>query len=582
MKQRSAFRIVTVAILTALVVVTTDTPAPEAGQAPPATGQAAPPAGQAAPPTGQATPPAEAAAPANAKVQFVIGEANIVRVPAEVTTLTATNLAGLEKLTAADLMKQVGSIALIDRGIARGISVRGSFTLGKPEFVGRAGANSLLWRVPVTADVPLSTSHPRVLQIDFGVPPDTQTFSIEYTVSARPVTAAQWTPRGATDVWTVSWSDLPKTRVYGVTIENPDEQLSNLRLAQSTLKDGSGHTIGVDRLRLLPGPGAEPRGGIDVPANSATTVYVRLEAGDSSGPFGTFDGVLRFAADGSPTMKDVSVKVQASSRGQRVIGMALTLAGLLLTIFVSALARPQMARLQARRAAAAVRQGISQFESELALEVPADVQTPTVKAVAARLARSISDEELDRIGLLPSGSGVGPGFEAPADPAAALKTKLDEVSKTLEGLLVLLRSGFPRLLRLLPTADRQAGLDLIKELDEFADRVTSPQDARTKIDDVHRRIPVRRETAALPMVREVSLADLDFHIQTLSSVSWVIWGVIAFVIGAAWIVTDVDYGTPLDLISSFLWGFGMTTFGAGIQNLTPASVATQMNVKLPK
>ena len=374
----------------------------------------------------------------------------------------------------------------------------------------------------------------------------------------------------------------PKTRVYGVTIENPDEQLSNLRLAQSTLKDASGHTIGVDRLRLLPGPEAKPQGRIDVPANSATTLYVRLETGESSGPFGTFDGVLRFAADGSPTMKDVSLKVQASSRGRRVLGMALTLAGLLLTIFVSAMARPQMARLQARRAAAAVREGISQFESELALSVPKDVQTPTMKAVAARLTRLISDEELDRLGKLPAGSGVGPGFEAPADPATALKTTLDEVSKILEGLLVLLRSGFPRLLRLLPTARRQAALNLIKELDEFADRVTSAQDARTKIDDVHKRIPTAIESAVREEIREVSLADLDFRIQTLSNVAWVIWGLIAFAIGTTWIVTDVDYGTPLDLISSFLWGFGMTTFGAGIQNLTPASVATQMNVKLPK
>lgn len=380
----------------------------------------------------------------------------------------------------------------------------------------------------------------------------------------------------------LSWSDLPKSRLYGVTIENPDEPLSNLRLAQSTLKNAAGHTIGVDRLRLVDRPDAEPRAGIDVPANSAKTVYVRLEAGESSGPFGTFDGVVRFAANGSPAMKDVSLKVQASSCGRRLFGVALTLAGLLLTICVSTLARPQMARLQARRAAAAIRQGISQFESELARTVPRDVPTDTMKAVASRLAQSISDEELKRTGLLPPGFALGPGLDAPADPAPALKTKLDEGSKVLEGLLMLLRSGFPRLLRLLPTANRDAAIILIRELDEFADRVTGPQDARTKIDDVHRRMPATRETGALPAVREVSLADLDFRIESLSLVAWAIWALIALVIGAAWIVTDPDFGTPVDLVSSFLWGFGMTAFGAGIQNLTPGSVSTQMNVKVPK
>ena len=99
---------------------------------------------------------------------------------------------------------------------------------------------------------------------------------------------------------------------------------------------------------------------------------------------------------------------------------------------------------------------------------------------------------------------------------------------------------------------------------------------------MHRRIPTTRETAARPSTRDISVADLDFRIQSLSSVAWGLWALIALVVAAAWIVTDPDYGTPIDLVSSFLWGFGMTTFGAGIQNLTPGSVATQMSVKVPK
>ena len=41
-------------------------------------------------------------------------------------------------------------------------------------------------------------------------------------------------------------------------------------------------------------------------------------------------------------------------------------------------------------------------------------------------------------------------------------------------------------------------------------------------------------------------------------------------------------GTPVDLLGMFLWGFGLTTFGAGIQQLTPRQVATQIGVVVPK
>ncbi|MBV5275727.1 MAG: hypothetical protein JZU52_19515 [Lamprocystis purpurea] len=61
---------------------------------------------------------------------------------------------------------------------------------------------------------------------------------------------------------------------------------------------------------------------------------------------------------------------------------------------------------------------------------------------------------------------------------------------------------------------------------------------------------------------------------------WHLRGVlpVALATGTAWMFNDPDFGTTLDLASSF----GMTTFGGGFQNLTPTSVATQMNVKVPK
>lgn len=518
--------------------------------------------------------------------QFVIGDSNIVRVPAKVTTLTVMGIAGLDQMATADIAKLANSLGIVDRGLARGTEARSTFEFLHSEFVGRSGANGLTWKIAVKADVPDGTSHVRMAALSFGTP-EPQAYAIEFSVSTKPAAASQWTPRGATDIWSLSWSDPPAARVYGIVIENPDEPITNLRLVQSTLKDASGNTIGVQRLRLMDRPDHKGLLGLAVPGNSTRTVFLRFEDGESAGPYGTFDGVIRLTADGSAAMKDVPLKVQASSTGRRWLGVLWTFLGLSLTVFTSALARPRMARLQARRAAAALRHGIGQFRAELGRTVPADVAMGRMKAVAEQLEESIRDDALDQANLLPSRFSLGPGFEASPDMTAALKTKLDEVSNVLEGLLVLLRTGVPPILRLLQKpGERDVALAFARELDELADHVSGPQDAKTKSDELRARViaaqAAERMFRANPAVHGVTVSHLDLEIKDLALVAWSIWGAIALVIGSAWIFTDPDFGTTVDLVSSFLWGFGLTTFGAGIQNLTPSSVATQMNVKLPK
>jgi hypothetical protein len=537
-------------------------------------------AAPAAPPASAASEPQAPASTATAaSLQFAFGEAGVVRVPATTTMLTATGIADLARLSPAEVAKLAQSLLIADRGVSRGPAAAGSFVLLAPEFVGRSGANGLAWRVPVKADVPAGTSHVRVATVSLG---GSMSYAVEFTVSGKPAGTAQWTPRGATDVWTVSWSEQPAGRVFAVTIENPDEPVRNVRLAQSSLKDTSGRTIGVDRLRLVEAPAAPAVHSLDVPGNGSRTFFVRLEDAGSGALHGTFDGVLRLAADGSPAMKEVALKVQASSSCMRWAGVGLTCLGLLLTIFVSAYARSRMARLQALRAAAALRQGCARLEAELARMLPPDLPMPTTRATVAALIDSLTEASLDEANLLPSRLALAPGFEAAPDTAPALKARLETASKKLEGLLVLSRNGLPAILALLP-ARREVALKLAQELDAFAEHVTSAEDAKPKAEDVKARAQAARATESLGSAAPagVSVQELDYEIRGLSLLVWGIWALIALAIGAAWIFSDADYGTVADLAASFAWGFGMTTFGAGLQNLTPASVSTQLKVKLP-
>jgi hypothetical protein len=521
--------------------------------------------------------------------QFTIGEANVVRLPASTTTLTASNIPDLDKLSAEDVGKYVASLTIVDTGLARGPEIDGAIAFGKHTFVGRAANNSLTWRVPIDARAPLGTTHARLATVTVGAS-EPKTFAIEYSVTTKPAAAAQWTVRGASDVWTISWSDQASARVLGLAIENQDERLSNVRIALSTLKDASGHVIGADRLSLVSAPAAAG-GAFEAGPNKVTPLFIRLEALRDTGwlgageSFGTFDGTIKFTADGSSALKDLQLKVQASSRERKTTGIVMILLGLLVAALVTGLLRPQMARLQAKRAAASVRDAIARFVGEVERFLPQGAPTETMKGVAADMSASLAPEILKRDGLLPSAFAL-PGADPTTEMLPKLKERIEAVSKKLEGLFVLLRTGAPKLLALAKT-DPETAHRLLQDLDEAAAPIANVAEAQAKVKAIHDKIPATgRESAARDAApateTAMELQQIDLQIGALSVAAWSLWFVLALIIGASWIASDADYGTAMDLVSSFLWGFGATTFGAGIQSLTPASVSTQMNLKLPK
>lgn len=524
---------------------------------------------------------------AASNVQFVIGDGNVVRLPASTTTVTATT-AGLENMAPDDITKYAASFTIADNGVARGPESDAAVKFIAPEFIGRAGTNGLTWRVRLEGRAPLGTSHARLATLTFGIPKAT-TYALEYSVTTKPAAVAQWTVRGASDVWTISWSDLASARVLGLAIENQDERLLNVRIALSTLKDASGHIIGADRLSLVSAPAAAG-GAFEAAPNKVTPLFIRLEALRDTGwlgageSFGTFDGTIKFTADGSSALKDLQLKIQASSRERKTTGIVMTLSGLLVAAGVTGLLRPQLARLQAERAAASLRDAIARFVAEVDRVLPA-APTGTMKGEAANLSASLDTSILERDRALPPSFAL-PGADPTTEMLPKLKERLDAVSKKLEGLFVLLRTGAPKLLAL-ARHDPQAALALLQELDEAAARITSVAEAQAAVKAIHDKIPTAgRESAARDAAptteTALELRQLDFQIGALSVAAWSLWFVVALIIGASWIASDADYGTTTDLVSSFLWGFGATTFGAGFQSLTHAAVSTQMNLKLPK
>lgn len=570
---------------TMFTVLLTVTPsfaqAPGNASAGPATpGQAAVPGGGLPGTSGRGATGAPVANTPPTGPHFIIGDANVVRVPAAATTLTFMNAPGLDKLSPADIAELASTLGIKDSGAARGISVDTAVAFQRLEFIGRTGATGLTWRVEFAPSVmPASLSHQRLATATIGVSPAKQSYAIEYTLTSKPANATQWAVQGQSDIWTVSWGDAVETRVFGVTITSPDDALSNLRIVQSSLKDASGTVIGVNRLSLVVQPDDTKSGGFAVPAGTPKSAYLRLENGSWPGPFGTFDGVVRFAIDGSTATKEVSLKLQASSVGQQVLGILLAFAGLMLSIYVAALLRPKLGRLQALRAAAVISDAVVRFESELTATCQRGVSCPEFQTRIAALEDAVSETTLDRDSLLPPGSTWLPGATPAAGPSAALKARIDDTAKILEGLIVLLRNGVVDLLDRMGPA---AAAPFIKQLDTAAKTVKGPEDARATVDSVRKAAAGGKESGAPIVERGRAVQTIDLQMQTLSARAGLIWAGVSLVIAIGWITTDVDYGTALDLTSSFLWGFGMTTFGASIQQLTPANVSSQFTVKAPQ
>jgi hypothetical protein len=532
-----------------------------------------------------------------AKTELTIGVSNVVRVgqgQLMTTKLTAASAPGVDKMTLEDLTKFAGTLKIVDHGPLRGSAGATAVEVefGVPVFAGREGQTGISWQIPLRKVPGLAegTSQTRQAVITLGEAGQSMRYALEYTISAKPATPGQWTPRGAGDTWSVSWDD-PRTRVYGITIENQDELLTNLHIAQSTLHDTSGHLIGADRLKLLRQASDISTPAISVAPNTAASLVVVIDQGAESGPFGTFDGAIRFAVDGTSTTKDVTVKVQATSTAVKSLGVVFTAAGLLLAWVVTARLRPELSRLQFMRPVAALNEQVVAFRAEIEAASGAideanktiaskDPALPRLKANAGDLETALDRTTLDGLGLLPI---FALGVDASAEASTALKAHLDQVSSRLAALMILLRSGVLRLTPLLARGQQQDILDRIRRVDASADTVTNEADARTKAQAEMPPPDAGRESGfALSPERLTTVEGIDFAIRHAVNVTALIWAVLSLAVGTAWILGRVDYGAPIDFISSFLWGFGLTSFGAGIQNLTPASVGTQLNLKLPK
>jgi hypothetical protein len=373
--------------------------------------------------------------------------------------------------------------------------------------------------------------------------------------------------------WIVSWSAPEAERTYPLLVASGAQPVRRLRIGQTSLKNpDSGQTVEFSRFALA--DASAPAGSIELNANETRTVLVRLDPGRSAGPFGTFAGQIQLVSDGTRP-KPVALTLRVTSGPVKILGSFLVLAGLLTSLLLTNYLQPRLVWLQALRPVALLRQLVNGFIEQTSTAAGEDADG--IVSEARRQSDRLDPALLAAAGLLPFRLRTA---DAAPSSTSQLQALLQEVSGRLAGLVVL-RDEVMRLRRHHPPGSRPKEVSsAIAQLNAFAPRAVSAELAlveveRTQSLAVAEGAGTGRPTALTP-------ERVEFMLQQTANLGALIWAAVSLAIGIAYVYSDVDFGTPIDLLGMFLWGFGLTTLGAGIQQLTPKSVSAQIGFGVPK
>ena len=447
------------------------------------------------------------------------------------------------------------------------------------QFLGRPSSRALAWLVTVSAEgLPVSVIEKRLATLTIGAGEARRMFPLEFTLTNQPLAVPQLR-RHHTRARLDGLARRARRGAYLPAADRePIEPITGLRLAQVSLKRADDAArIGFGEVALAEEPAGRAAPAVALLPNETKTVFLRLDSSERLLSYGSFTGQVQLVSDGAPP-KSVPVTARVTSGSVKALGAVLVLFGLSTSLFLTSRLQPRLARLQALRPATLLRDRLIAFADEsTALGGGA---AAGIVAEARRQAARLETTALDAQGLLP----IAIGSAGTAGAVAQLQALLNDVSERL-GALIVLRDAVARLVNQQPAPDpslvRQAVSDLNAKAEQTVDRDRGTRSRRMD----HGR-SAERPGGARELLDEIppriTTQQLDFMLQETASIAALIWAAVSLAIGVTYVYSDVDFGTPMDLLGTFLWGLGLTTFGAGVQQLTPRQVATQVGLTVPR
>ena len=428
------------------------------------------------------------------------------------------------------------------------------------------------WRVSASVEgLTVDTKEDRWLTLEYGEKRAVQ----KYELTNRPEGELKW-----------SLAATPKeiihgggTTAVGLVVTVSGKRSLEPEIAGSSLQDKETRKTIDKSLLTLSSPVPVVEGG------SSKTLELKISTPPAHG---TYEGEVSMLARGSNQIQKVPLTVHSSSFGATLLGFGLILVGIILSMLLSVFMPYRSKRLSALEAATRLHEHL-----ELAARKLTEASDKT-QVIFPNLNHEIDDlkKELEKGKMLPRLPPRIPALGVAADSATTLKAFLESSSQQVRSIQIIVERGVASVFGLWPNHtgpnERAAMKTAFTDLDSLYTNSLTPEQAVAQLKTILGKLDsALTSLAALagplggpqppPTARE-----LGVQIETLNRWMWSLWLLITLAAGwAVLILPDAGFGTPHDLWRSFLWGLGVFSVGNALETLTPGSIRSAFNIKIP-
>jgi hypothetical protein len=434
------------------------------------------------------------------------------------------------------------------------------------------------YRIDITGLVPVAVTQQRYAKVTYA---DQKTETFSYTVSNQAASAFSWAISKPPDPWASSeFPSGPGCTSFSVTPK--DSVATDVKITAALVEGTTKGAITGDKLRLCTGkdPCKDDKPIELLPANVPTQLMLCT----TKTFHGTFTGPVTLVAREKPEGEAILQKAEFSSFLAKLLGFILIVIGVAIAWLAKVYARARLERDQALLPAIEMRVQIESLRSRLeSIDEKYASLCKNVRDLITSLLEQLSTDELDRKQLLPQ-KFPNP-FAPPRDNAAAYKQYLEERNAPIQLLATLIKEGIVR------AAAKDTGTippekikTAVLNIDAIA---TAPLPTSSQALSLIKPILATLEPAAalnaeperpLTAVQEFNIVSLE--IETISKAVWIIYALLTALTGlVVLILNDPGFGTPLDFVYAFFWGFGLPTT---VTALTSASAATALNISIAR
>lgn len=305
---------------------------------------------------------------------------------------------------------------------------------------------------------------------------------------------------------------------------------------------------------------------------------------------GKYTGTLSFAVNERPELQTVNVTIQVSSLWAKILGAVLLALGILLAWWLSVRAPRRLLRLEALKPVAALQETINallgeldHIKDKLGQEIPGD-SWKSIRERLNKINQSLTIPALEK--YLPA--EIPKPYSGEQDKAGELKKFLAAQDNCVACLTLIVRDGMNNVLKDWPNHKNEilAALTTLNEKGESVTESTTIEQIKKEVTEAIEHYHstttkpgISSDAAVHGVIAPLTSQAISWQIKEISTIAWGIWGLLTFFVGlAVLIMNNPGFGTTLDLIFCFLWGFGLPTGIDKLQQLSPSGVATNIGI----